>query len=83
MLTIIDTTCVQINYFYNYSQVNLTCHLIINVCSHICDYCNHICDYNVDITKWNCKCDYSLWLLHVWMKKYESAHFFIQYWMDT
>jgi hypothetical protein len=57
--------------------------LIINVCSHICDYWNHICDYNVDITKWNWKCGYSLWLLHVYMEKNESAHFFIQYWMDT
>ncbi len=57
--------------------------LVINMCIHICDYCSHICNYNVDITKWSRKCDYSLWLLHVWMEKYNgNAHFFIQYWMD-
>jgi len=33
--------------------------LVVNVCS-------HIYDYNIDIIEWSHKCDYNLWLLHVW-----------------
>ncbi len=50
--------------------------LVINVCIHICDYCSHICNYNVDLTKWNHKCEYSLWRLHVWMEKQMKVHIF-------
>ncbi len=44
--------------------IGLVLHVIL-----ILNVCNHICDYNVDIVEWSCKCNYNLWLLHVWMEK--------------
>jgi hypothetical protein len=41
--------------------------LVVNV--YVSKMWLYIYDYNVDITKWSCKCNYNLWLSHVWMEK--------------
>jgi hypothetical protein len=79
IVTIVDVTSVQIRNFTIIIKLILCVILVINVCSRICNYSSHICNYSVDITKWSCKCNHNMWLLHVWMEKKMKMHFFIQY----